>query len=436
MFSDNPAISVRGLGKSYRIAHGGAWHLTSLKEAIGARLARPFRNGNDHGHGHGPIDGHPLPHQETFWALRDVDFDLPHGKVLGLIGRNGAGKSTLLKLLSQITEPTTGQIEIFGRVASLLEVGTGFHPELTGRENTYLNGAILGMRRREIARRFDAIVDFAGIERFLDTPVKHYSSGMYVRLAFAVAAHLETEILVVDEVLAVGDDEFQRKCLSKIEQVAQQDGRTIILVSHTMASVEKLCDRAIFLDHGRIIREGPAREIVSQYLASAGSAAENGTQLSDWTHRTGNGKLRFTSFHIEDDAGNPVTHVASGRDVHFVLGYEAADASPLNDVDVGISVHSGPDTTLFVIYSSYTGESLRVEQPSGTFRCSIPRLPLPAGTYHVGARMTVGGEEADWPRDRVGTFHVEAGDFYGSGCKGCDSATAILVDGRWGVGAS
>jgi lipopolysaccharide transport system ATP-binding protein len=430
MSSDALAISVRGLGKAYTIAHGAALRPTSLKEALGQRLARPFRNG----HGNGLHSGHPLPRRETFWALRDVDFDLPRGQVLGLIGRNGAGKSTLLKILSQITEPTTGVIDIFGRVASLLEVGTGFHPELTGRENIYLNGAILGMRRREIARQFDAIADFAGVERFLDTPVKHYSSGMYVRLAFAVAAHLEPEILIVDEVLAVGDAEFQRKCLGKIEQVAQEEGRTIILVSHTMASVEKLCDRAIFLDQGRVVREGPAREIVSLYLASAGSRTDEGTPLSEWTHRTGNGKLRFTSFRIEDEAGNPVTHVASGRDIHFVLGYESAGAHRLNDVDVGISVHSGHDTTLFVIYSSYTGTSLRVEGPSGTFRCTIPRLPLPPGMYRVGARMTVEGEEADWPRDHVGTFFVEAGDFYGSGRKGCDGASSILVDGKWGVG--
>jgi lipopolysaccharide transport system ATP-binding protein len=428
MSSDDPAISVRGLGKSYVIAHGGTPRLTSLKEAISHRLARPFRNG------HGPSNGHPLTHRETFWALRDVDFDLPRGNVLGLIGRNGAGKSTLLKILSQITEPTTGVVDIFGRVASLLEVGTGFHPELTGRENIYLNGTILGMRRREIARRFDAIVEFAGVERFLDTPVKFYSSGMYVRLAFAVAAHLEPEILIIDEVLAVGDAEFQRKCLGKIEEVAQEGGRTIILVSHTMASVEKLCDRAILLDQGRVVGSGPAREVVSQYLASAGSGGENGTPLREWTRRTGNGKLRFTSFHLEDEAGNRVTHVASGRDLTVVFGYEATTPGPFSNIDVGVSVHTRHDLTLFVFYNSYAGRTLRVERQSGCFRCTLPRLPLLPGEYQVGARMTMDGEEVDWPRDRVGHFSVEAGDFYGSGRKGCeDGPTCFMIDGRWDV---
>ena len=365
MSSDDLAISVRGIGKSYVIAHRAACP-GSLREAISERLARPFRSGI------GKSNGHTATRRETFWALRDVDFDLERGKVLGLIGRNGAGKSTLLKILSQITEPTTGVIDIFGRVASLLEVGTGFHPELSGRENIYLNGAIIGMRRREVTRQFDAIVDFAGIEKFLDTPVKRYSSGMYVRLAFAVAAHLEPEILIIDEVLAVGDADFQRKCLGKIEQVTQQDGRTIILVSHTMASVEKLCDRAIYLDQGRIVREGPAREIVSHYLASSGSRAESGTPLSEWTHRTGNSKLRFTSFHIEDIAGNPVTHVASGRDLCFVLGYELSDAAAVNNVDVGISVHSQHDTTLFVIYSSLSAQPLGSITASGRSAAPSP----------------------------------------------------------------
>jgi lipopolysaccharide transport system ATP-binding protein len=427
MSSDDLAISVRGLGKSYVIAHGAA-RPTTLKEAIGARLRRPFRGGKP------KRNGYAATHRETFWALRDVDFDLPRGEVLGLIGRNGAGKSTLLKLLSQITGPTTGVIDLYGRVASLLEVGTGFHPELTGRENIYLNGAILGMRRWEIARQFDAIVDFAGIETFLDTPVKHYSSGMYVRLAFAVAAHLEPEILIIDEVLAVGDADFQQKCLGKMEQVAQEGGRTIILVSHTMASVEALCDRAICLEQGRVVRDGPAREVVSYYLGSLGGRGTDRIPLRDRTNRTGNGKLRFTSFHIEDDAGNPVTHVASGRDVTVVFGYEATTTGVHNNVDVGVSVHTRHDLTLFVFYSSYTGKALRVERPSGSFRCTIPHLPLLPGEYQVGARMTMDGEEVDWPRDLVGRFSVVAGDFYGSGRKGCeDGPTCFMIDGTWDV---
>ena len=212
------------------------------------------------------------PRRSDFWALKDVSFEVPPGEVLGVVGRNGAGKSTLLKVLSRITEPTTGRVELRGRVGSLLEVGTGFHPELTGRENIYLNGAILGMKRREIARKFDEIVAFAEVEQFLDTPVKRYSSGMYMRLAFAVAAHLEPEILLVDEVLAVGDAEFQKKCLGKMGDVAGE-GRTVLFVSHNMGAVQTVCRRALLLDHGRVKMIGPAEEVVAEYL-KAGEAAD------------------------------------------------------------------------------------------------------------------------------------------------------------------
>src|SRR5579871_6257267 len=218
MVSSDIAISAQGISKSYRISHMEKQEYAAI--ALYNRLMHPFQR----------------IHKETFWALKDLDFDIAQGEVVGIIGRNGAGKSTLLKILSRITEPTTGVIHLYGRIGSLLEVGTGFHPELTGRENIYLNGSILGMHRREIESHFDAIVDFAGIEQFLDTPVKRYSSGMYVRLAFAVAAHLEPEILIVDEVLAVGDAEFQKKCLGKMEEVTKKDGRTILFVSHNMPS--------------------------------------------------------------------------------------------------------------------------------------------------------------------------------------------------------
>jgi lipopolysaccharide transport system ATP-binding protein len=404
MSSDGPAIAARGLGKSYRLAPGPGG------SADGAR-----------------------PRRDPYWALRDVSFDLEPGGVLGLIGRNGAGKSTLLKVLSRITEPTEGEVTIRGRVASLLEVGTGFHHELTGRENIFLNGTILGMRRRQVAKRFDAIVEFAGIGPFLDTPVKHYSSGMYMRLAFAVAAHVEPDVLIVDEVLAVGDAEFQAKCLGKIGQIAGREGRTVILVSHAMAAIEALCDRAIQLDRGRVACEGPAREVVAHYLASASPAEAEGTPLAERIDRSGSGRARLVSFRVEDDAGRPVTHVASGRDVAFVLGFEADGPGdpPGLDVDVGISVHSRYDTTLFVIYNSYTGQALRMDRRRGELRCTIPRLPLAPGRYRVGARLVVAGEEADWPRDGVGWFHVEAGDFYGTGKAGADGGTAFLVDGRW-----
>ena len=250
MSSNRVAIAIRGLGKKYTIAHNSA-RPTSLREAILHRLRHPLGDGRQE--------------RETFWALRDVSFEVRAGEVVGIIGRNGAGKSTLLKILTRITGPTTGSIDIHGRMASLLEVGTGFHPELTGRENVFLNGAILGMSRHDITRKFDEIVAFADIEKFVDTPVKRYSSGMHVRLAFAVAAHLDSDILILDEVLAVGDNNFQRKCLSKMESVSGQ-GRTVLFVSHSMNAVNRICPRAILLQHGRIIAEGPSDEVTRAYL--------------------------------------------------------------------------------------------------------------------------------------------------------------------------
>jgi lipopolysaccharide transport system ATP-binding protein len=259
-----PIIKVEGLGKRYFIGHEKAERYTALRDVIMNNvksIGKNFRQlFNDET---ASISGDEI---EAFWALKDLDFEINQGDAIGIMGRNGAGKSTLLKVLSRITEPTSGRIEIRGRMASLLEVGTGFHPELSGRENIYLNGAILGMARAEIKRKFDEIVDFSGVEKFLDTPVKRYSSGMYVRLAFAVAAHLESEILIVDEVLAVGDAEFQKKCLGKMSEVSAGEGRTVLFVSHNMASIRQFCNRALLLDKGQIIGNGGVSEIIKQYV--------------------------------------------------------------------------------------------------------------------------------------------------------------------------
>lgn len=248
-------IKVEGLGKKYIISHEGRESYTALRDVI-SRKAKKMAG----------IQKRVVKSKEEFWALKDVCFEIKKGDAVGIIGRNGAGKSTLLKILSRITEPTTGRIEINGRVASLLEVGTGFHPELTGRENIFLNGAILGMSRVEIRNKFDEIVEFSGVEKFLDTPVKRFSSGMYVRLAFAVAAHLEPEILVVDEVLAVGDTEFQNKCLGKMNEVSQQEGRTVLFVSHNMRAIQDLCEKSIFLQNGYIEKFGNTDSIIEHYL--------------------------------------------------------------------------------------------------------------------------------------------------------------------------
>jgi lipopolysaccharide transport system ATP-binding protein len=257
-------IKVENLGKKYTISHEGRESYTALRDVVSNNIKSLFRSKQQR-----LITGE----EEEFWALKDINFEIKQGDAVGIIGRNGAGKSTLLKILSRITEPSTGRITLNGRVASLLEVGTGFHPELTGRENIYLNGAILGMSRAEIKHKFDEIVDFSGVEKFLDTPVKRYSSGMYVRLAFAVAAHLEPEILVVDEVLAVGDAEFQKKCLGKMNDVSQKEGRTVLFVSHNMGAISALCNNAILLNSGRIEKFGSTGNIISAYFSNANNSS-------------------------------------------------------------------------------------------------------------------------------------------------------------------
>jgi lipopolysaccharide transport system ATP-binding protein len=279
------AISVQGLSKRYRIGQYQTAYGT-LRDALSGGVRRVVaREHHDE--------------ERDMWALRDVSFDVPDGEVLGIVGRNGAGKSTLLKVLTRIVSPTEGRAEIRGRVGSLLEVGTGFHPELTGRENVFLNGSILGMRQREIVSKFDEIVDFAGVGPFLDTPVKRYSSGMSVRLAFAVAAHLEPEILLVDEVLAVGDAEFQRRCLGRMEDLSES-GRTVVFVSHQMQAVAQLCDRAIWLDHGRVEREGPASDVVAEYL-QAGYGAGSRREWADRATAPGNDLVRLRSVRVVQD---------------------------------------------------------------------------------------------------------------------------------------
>src|SRR5712692_4612624 len=298
------AIHVESLGKRYRI--GGRERYLTMRDRLANVLKAPARWLNLAGAG--SSDGGP----RHIWALRNVSFDLQEGEVLGLIGRNGAGKTTLLKILSRVTQPTEGWAEIRGRIASLLEVGTGFHPELTGRENTYLNGAILGMGRSEIKRKFDEIVAFAEIEKFIDTPVKYYSSGMYVRLAFAVAAHLEPEILVLDEVLAVGDAKFQEKCVGTLRDVTRE-GRTVLFVSHNMAAIQGLCSKCYLLSSGQLIAEGSPRSVVERYLADASVATR--AQLGQRKDRQGNGEIQFLEVAILDAKGRPIDEALSGQDI-------------------------------------------------------------------------------------------------------------------------
>lgn len=304
-----PIIKVRNVAKRYTLGRRQVPYDTlreMLVSKLRARLKSPGLNAESAG--------------EDFWALTNIDFEICPGEIVGIIGRNGAGKSTLLKILSRITEPTSGRIELYGRVGSLLEVGTGFHPELSGRENIFLNGTILGMTRREIARKFDEIVAFAEVERFLDTPVKRYSSGMYVRLAFAVAAHLDPEILLIDEVLAVGDTRFQRKCLDKMQDVGQQ-GRTVVFVSHNMPAITRLCPRTILIDGGKVIADGPSHEVVGTYLGSdMGTSAKR--EWPDVVSAPGNENVRLLATRIVTDDGRNVPAVDIREPVGLEMEFE------------------------------------------------------------------------------------------------------------------
>ncbi len=412
------AVRVRDLGKEYTIGHLAARGLRkeqykTLRETLVRLFTSPAR-----------MIGRSR-NSESFWALQDINFDVTEGEVVGIIGRNGAGKSTLLKILSRITEPTHGFAEIHGRVASLLEVGTGFHPELTGRENTYLNGAILGMKRAEIERKFDEIVAFSEVEQFIDTPVKRYSSGMYLRLAFAVAAHLEPEILLVDEVLAVGDAEFQKKCLGKMGDVARE-GRTVLFVSHNMSAVQALCPRSILLRKGGVAFDGPTSDVLREYLgylhASASQAFENNPE------RRGDGAVRFTSARILDDRGAVVSQVVAGAPVSFEFGYENLVNADRVEINVGVVNHLSVSVTSFSTH--LTGFSVVGLGRRGTLTCRIPKLPLPPGEYRVGVSVTHLGRETDHLPNAL-TFSVDSSVFFPTGRVPKIVHGAVLVDHSW-----
>jgi len=365
---------------------------------------------------------------DVIWALRDVSFEVKRGEVVGIIGRNGAGKSTLLKVLSRITEPTSGRALVRGRVGSLLEVGTGFHPELTGRENIYMNGTILGMTKAEIDRKFDKIVDFSGVDKFLDTPVKRYSSGMQVRLAFAVAAHLDPEILIVDEVLAVGDAEFQKKCLGKMESVSQQ-GRTVLFVSHNLPAVRRLCTRGILIDKGSVVVDAAVEATLQRYVRQLESVAR--IPLRERADRTGNGHFRFVDAWLEDGSGRRCDTVIGGTKVAFILEYEIKGPSRIRTLEeVAISILTRDGMRLIDLGSQFVGEMIEIgDARRGRMRCVLDRLPLNAGeyTYHVWAKSSLGCEDFV---TEAGQFSVEAGDYFGAG-KVPSPEWVFLADHSW-----
>jgi lipopolysaccharide transport system ATP-binding protein len=378
------AIHVDGLGKAYRIGETARLNRT-LGEAVGDALKAPMRRLRA-GIGGG------LTRVEPFWALRDISFAVRPGEVVGIIGRNGAGKTTLLKLLSRITDPTEGEAWINGRVASLLEVGTGFHPELTGRENIYFNGAILGMTRREIEARFDRIVAFADIGPFLDTPVKRYSSGMQVRLAFAVAAHLEPEILLIDEVLAVGDAAFQKKCLGKMEGVSRS-GRTVLFISHNLAAVQQLCTRCIVLDRGRLLFDGAVTEGVATYLDLLREDAPSAVvDCHGRAVRRTTDVARITQMKLTDASGEPTTRIAFGAE--FAVEVVLEVSRPVHDLSVGLGINSLDGVRLFTSESRATRPMERTEPGTFVFQLEWQDLVFRPGLYSidVGHNSDAGSE--------------------------------------------
>jgi len=401
----NIAIQVEGLSKRYHIG-GKQESYKTLRDTLTNAFVSPFRRAGKllRGQATGAAES-----DETIWALKDVSFEIKRGEVVGIIGRNGAGKSTLLKILSRITEPTNGFAEIYGRVGSLLEVGTGFHPELTGRENIYLNGAILGMKRAEIDRKFDEIVEFAEIEKFIDTPVKHYSSGMYLRLAFAVAAHFEPEILLVDEVLAVGDAAFQKKCLGKMESLSSL-GRTILMVSHNLPTIQALCSRAIVVHQGRLVRDTSSHDAVRYYLDDIRAKAAN-IPLDKRDDRKGTGAIKFHHVEVADSQSENGA-IYTGNDISITMAFKTYRRVP--NCNFGLHIQNSLGQIIYRITTRDTIGSILSIDHDGCISCKIAQPRLLPGTYEVKIFASSMGENLD--EVFVATrFEVLPADIYGTG---------------------
>ena len=400
----NYAVRVENLGKRYRIGMAETrFRYGLLRDVLADVASSPVRLLRAMTQRSGPADGG----RAYIWALEDVSFDVQEGTVLGIVGRNGAGKSTLLKVLSRVTEPTRGQVTVRGRVGSLLEVGTGFHPELTGRENIYMNGAVLGMKRAEIQNKFDEIVAFSEVEQFVDTPVKRYSSGMYLRLAFAVAAHLEPEILVVDEVLAVGDAEFQRKCLGKMGDVAQQ-GRTVLFVSHNMSAILRLTQEAIVLNKGRLIKRAPTQEAVDYYLASGQAETGERTWEPDEIPAAA-APFRPIALRIRDRQGRIVDSIRSTE--HFTVEWEYSLEAPVTGLRVGLYLSTMRGEYVF---TSFDVDDAALYEEFGTrragryvSRCTVPADELNEGRYSLGVNASSFGVRRYFMDESALTFNVD-----------------------------
>lgn len=360
--------------------------------------------------------------KRDLWALKDINFEIKKGEIVGIIGPNGAGKSTLLKILTRITPPTEGKVAINGRVGSLLEVGTGFHPELTGRENIYLNGAILGMKKREIEKKFDKIVEFAEIRDFLDTPAKRYSSGMYVRLAFSVAVHLEPDILLVDEVLSVGDAAFQKKSFDKMQEVTKED-RTILLVSHNMGSIQELCQKCILLDKGHIKMIGRAEDVIEKYLNN-----KNVFTLTEDRKRKGSGEIRFTKVVIQNENGKEINDVYSGQNIRILMYYESREDQSLKNVRANLNIDSPWGQRITSFYSDHF-ESI---PNKGCFIINVPNFPLTQGTYSFACFANVNNSVADWVTN-AGHIKVSGDMFFPLGQSVPKDQAIFHIRHKWNV---
>jgi len=418
----NIAIRVEGLGKMYRIG-GKQERYRTLRDTLTDAFAAPFRRAGSllRGQAYGAADL-----KEEIWALKDVSFEVKHGEVVGIIGRNGAGKSTLLKILSRITEPTEGYADVYGRVGSLLEVGTGFHPELTGRENIYLNGAILGMSRSEIDRKFDEIVAFAEIEKFIDTPVKHYSSGMGLRLGFAVAAHLEPEILVVDEVLAVGDAQFQKKCLGKMSDVAGE-GRTVLFVSHDMRTIQALCPRTILLDAGSVVGDSTSHQVVDKYLnlhAEKDQGEYHKPSLSGQIEG-----LKISRLRLLDEYGNSTRNVRSGRGLQIELSFTSTEY--VHRPEFEFLFRDSLLRKVAVLSTWHLADDHPDTRQGGNVKVIIQSLPFVPGTYHISAM--IGGLRRVWDNaENAISFSVLANeDFHYRSYPEQEHGTTLIHPAEW-----
>jgi lipopolysaccharide transport system ATP-binding protein len=421
-----PAIKVENLSKAYRLGVIGTGTLANdLKRwyALAIGNEDPFLK-------IGEVNDRAVKGiSDVVWSLKDINFEIEQSEAVGIIGRNGAGKSTLLKILSRVTSPTTGKISGNGRVASLLEVGTGFHPELTGKENIYLNGTILGMRKKEIKRKFDAIVDFAGVERYIDTPVKRYSSGMYVRLAFAVAAYLESEILIVDEVLAVGDAEFQKKCLGKMNQVSKSEGKTVLFVSHNMAAIQNLCSKTIVLDNGTLVYKGSTSTAIGSYVLKNSNVSGH----VDYDHlRTGTGPIKIVSIELRDKQGNKLEKVYSGQDFDVMLKFECS--KPLHNANIipSIQISTRMEIPITLHHSRLNKKFFKEIGKAGYFIFSINKLPLVPDIYNISYSLQNDGTNLD-SISNIKTLEVVEGDYYGSGEVPPTTHGIFLLNGNWTV---